>query len=208
MEVYVVSGGMFAANAYLVVSHEGSPGVLIDAGCPIAALEKEVEKHADGIAAVLLTHGHFDHIVTLGKIKELYNPKVYIHENDAKMLTDARENMSDRFHRSNLSFGEADVKFKDGDVFSIEGLDFTVLHTPGHSMGSSIFIIENYAFSGDTLFKGSIGRFDFPHSDFESLINSLQKIKEKISEDTVILPGHGKKTTMADELSKNPHLQF
>ena len=155
-----------------------------------------------------MTHGHFDHIVALGKIKELYNPKVYIHENDAEMLQNASENMSDRYTRKHLSFDEADVKFKDGDRISAAGLDFKVLHTPGHTMGCSIFIIDNNAFSGDTLFKGSIGRFDFPHSDFESLINSLQKIKEQIPKDTVIYPGHGKKTTMGDELVKNPHLQF
>ena len=208
METYVIGGGMLSANAYLLVAEAGKPGILIDAGCSISALNKEVAKYADGIAAILLTHGHFDHIITLGKIKEQYNSKVYIHENDAQMLKDAKENMSEKFTRKDLIFDDADVLMKDGDEISIEGIDIKVMHTPGHSMGSSIFVINGSAFSGDTLFKGSIGRFDFPHSDFELLLSSLQKIKEKIPVDTVIYPGHGKKTTMAEELLKNPHLQF
>ncbi len=208
MEIYVVGGGILAANAYLIAEHAGAPGVLIDAGCGIPSLTKEVEKHTDGIAAVLLTHGHFDHIMALEKIKEIYNPKIYIHENDADMLMDASENMSDRFIRKPLNLDKADVKFKDGDEIGVAGLNFKVFHTPGHTMGSSIFMIDSYAFSGDTLFKGSIGRFDFPHSDFESLVSSLERIKKEIPKETIIYPGHGKKTTMAEELAKNPHLQF
>jgi len=208
MEIYTIDGGMLSANSYLIVAKEGAKGVLIDAGCSISSLNKEIEKHTSGLSAVLLTHGHFDHITVLEKIKAQYNPKIYIQKNDAQMLKDPHENMSDRFMRKVMILDEADVLLEDGDNVSIEGLDIKVIHTPGHSMGSSLFLVEGYCFSGDTLFKGSIGRYDFPHSDFESLIASLIKIKETLPNDTVIYPGHGRKTTMEKELSTNPHLQF
>lgn len=208
METHVIGGGMMAANAYLLVAEKGAPGVLIDAGCSTSTLNREVEKHAEGISAVLLTHGHFDHLAALEKIVEQYNPKVYIHENDADMLKDGSENMSDRFMRKSISLNDADVLIKDGDEISIEGIDIKVLHTPGHTMGCCVFLSGGNAFTGDTLFKGSIGRFDFPHSDFESLLTSLNKLKDTLPRETVVYPGHGKHTTMAEELLKNPHLQF
>lgn len=208
MEIYVVGGGMLGANAYLLVAEEGAPGVLIDAGCSFSNLNKEVEKHADGISAVLLTHGHFDHIAALEKIIEKYDPKIYIHKNDADMLHKPSENMSDRFLRKVISLKEADVVFEDGDVFNIEGIDIKILHTPGHTMGSSVFLSENNAFAGDTLFKGSIGRYDFPHSSFEDMVESLNKIKKTLIKETVIYPGHGESTTMKEELLKNSFMQF
>ena len=208
VEIYVVGGGMLGANAYLLVEKEGAPGVLIDAGCSISNLNKEVERHADGISAVLLTHGHFDHIASLGKIIENYNPKIYIHKNDASMLNDPKENMSDRYTRKGILLKDADVIVSDGDKLNIEGIEIDVMHTPGHTMGSCIFLADNHAFAGDTLFKGSIGRFDFPHSDFESMIRSLAKIKKELPKDTIVYPGHGQSTTMGVELEKNPHLQF
>lgn len=208
MNIHVIGGGMVGANSYLLTADKGSKGILIDAGCSISALKKEVEKHASGIAAVLLTHGHFDHITTLEKIKELYNPKVYIHKDDAKMLGDAHENMSDRFMRKVIAFDEADVLVKDGDELDIEGIKIKVIHTPGHSMGCVIYVIGDNAFTGDTLFKGSIGRFDFPHSNFEMLLNSLITIKKELPNNMKVYPGHGKSTTMAEEMAHNIHLQF
>lgn len=208
MEIYVVGGGMLGANAYLLVAEQGAPGVLIDAGCSMSNLSKEVDKHADGISAVLLTHGHFDHIASLGKIIEKYDPKIYIHKNDAAMLKEPAENMSDRYTRKGISLKDADVIVEDGDKININGIDINVMHTPGHTMGSCIFIVDNHAFTGDTLFKGSIGRFDFPHSDFESMVKSLTRIKKEIPKDTIVYPGHGKSTTMGSELEKNPHLRF
>ena len=208
MNVYTIEGGMLYANSYLVVNQPGEKGVLIDAGCSIAALNKEVEKHTDGIAAVLLTHAHFDHIVTIEKIIEIFSPKIYIHKNDLEMLKNPTENMSDRFLRKHIELKNADVVFSDGDEFDIEGIKIKAMHTPGHTMGSCIYLAEDKAFSGDTLFKGTVGRFDFPHSDFESLLKSLVSIKKEISPETIIYPGHGKKTTMKEELLHNPHLQF
>ncbi|MBN2879359.1 MAG: MBL fold metallo-hydrolase [Clostridia bacterium] len=208
MNIHIIGGCLLSANAYLLIAEEGAPGILIDAGCSISALSREIEKHASGLAAVFLTHGHFDHIASIDKVKEKYNPKIYIHENDASLVKNAEENMSDTFMRKSISFDKIDVLMRDGDEFSVEGIGIKVMHTPGHSMGSCIFIIGNNAFSGDTLFKGSIGRFDFPHSDFKSLLASLTRIKETLPNDMVIYPGHGRSTTMADELNKNPHLQF
>lgn len=208
MEIYTVGGGILAANAYLLVSEENTSGILIDAGCSISALNRVVEKHADGIAAVFLTHGHFDHLICLEKIIEQYNPKVYIHEQEASMIKDASENMSDKFMRKSISLGDADVLLKDDDEIKIHGISIKVIHTPGHSMGSCVFMVEGNAFTGDTLFKGSIGRFDFPHSDFELLLNSLNTIKKILPKDTIIYPGHGKHTTMAEEMINNIHLQF
>ncbi len=208
MNIYTIGGGMLSANAYLLVSEKGAKGVLIDAGCSISSLSKEVEKHTSGVSAVLLTHGHFDHITTLEKIIELYNPEIYIHENDAEMLKNSHENMSDRFMRKSISIDNTFSILKGGEKLSIEGIDINVMHTPGHSMGSCVFWSDDVAFTGDTLFKGSIGRFDFPHSDFESLIKSLNKIKNTFKKDTIIYPGHGKSTVMAEELNHNPHLHF
>ena len=208
MNVYTIEGGMLYANSYLLSAEQKAKGILIDAGCSISALNKEVEKYTDGIAAVLLTHAHFDHIVGIEKILEQYNPKIYIHENDLEMLKTPSDNMSDRFLRKHIQLKGADVVFTDGAEFEIEGIKIKVMHTPGHTMGSCIYLAEGSAFSGDTLFKGTVGRFDFAHSDFESLLNSLVKIKNNIPPETVIYPGHGKKTTLKDELINNPHLRF
>lgn len=208
MEIYEVGGGMLGAKAYLLVSQDGAPGVLVDAGCGFSNLNKEVESHANGIAAVLLTHGHFDHIVSLGKIIEKYDPKIYIHKDDAIMLKDPKENMSDRYTREGISLKDADVIITDGDLLNIGGIKINVMHTPGHTMGSCIFVVDNHGFAGDTLFKGGIGRFDFPHSDYEAMMSSLTKIKNELSVDTIVYPGHGENTTMGAELEKNPYLQF
>lgn len=208
MDTHIIKLGILGANSYLLCTSPDKPAILIDAGCNVHKVFHIVDKNASGIAAVFLTHGHFDHIHHIDEIRKKYNPKVYLHKDDAHMLIDPKENLSDKFPVKNLIHKEADILINDGDEYTVEGIKIKVMHTPGHTMGSCVFLVDGYAYTGDTLFCNSIGRFDFPHSDFKMMLTSLHNIKTLIPKTTKIYPGHGKSTILKDEIEKNPHLQF
>lgn len=204
---------MLAENCY-VVSDETRAAVIIDCG---ALYEEEAEAivsyiKAEGLTPVrlLCTHGHFDHCIGNGFIYKQFGLKPEAHHEDEflmeKMKVQTREMLGIELPIDVPPVGKY---FTEKETISFGSHQLQILHTPGHTPGGVVFYCqeENIAFSGDTLFKMSIGRTDFDRGSYEQIINSLQNVLAKLPEETKVYPGHGPATTIAEELLYNPYFR-
>jgi glyoxylase-like metal-dependent hydrolase (beta-lactamase superfamily II) len=184
---------MFQTNTYIISDQENT--VVID---PAADLGVVGDIKA---TAILLTHGHFDHTAGAAEI----GAPIHIHESDAEMLNDIDKSFGTLYPRM-FKPCQADVLVKDGDLLEFGEMRFKVMHTPGHSRGSVMYILdESVMFTGDTLFEGSVGRIDGYGGSHEAQMKSLEKIKA-LDGDYRILPGHGEETTLDREKRINSFL--
>ena len=195
--------GALETNCYLLIDHKKQSSVIIDpAGEPSRLLDLHRQ---EGITPqmILLTHGHYDHIGALAEIVKQTQAKVFIHPNDAEMLSNPQKSLAFL-----LGISQEPVKpdglLKEGEDLFFSDLTIRVLHTPGHTPGSVCFLIEQTVFAGDTLFRNSIGRSDFPGSSTEDLFLSIRDKLFTLPDDTVVLPGHGMHTTVGHERRHNP----
>ena len=205
--IKIPPAGMFEVNCYIVISDEGN-AVLIDAPEGAERILAAIEKSGGKLKKILLTHGHCDHIESLAEIAEKTGAEVYIHTFDAPKLTDSRMNLSDYFAMyldAPAKHYDKAITVNDGDVIPQDELGFKVLHTPGHTSGCVCYIIGDVMFSGDTLFKDSIGRTDMPDGNYSVLAKTLSALTE-IEENYRVLPGHNEETTLDREKSHNPFL--
>ena len=202
---YVLSE--FASNCYLICDEKNKKACLIDPGVYDEKIMDEIEQKGLNCEYIILTHGHFDHIAGAEAFREKTGARIIAHELEAEYLTDPEKSMTFYFNSETVS---ADIFFKDGDVISFGDFSLTVIHTPGHSKGSSCFVYENgdtkIMFTGDTLFKGTIGRYDFYGGDYDIFMESLKKLKS-FNINYEIYSGHGEKTTLDDEIAQNPYYQ-
>lgn len=199
--------GMFAVNCYIVISDAGN-AVLIDAPENAGRILSAIEKNGAVLKKILLTHGHCDHIDSLAEIAEKTGAEVFIHKYDAGKLTDDYENLSEYFSvylDAPARHFEKAVTVSDGDVIEQDELKFHVLHTPGHTSGSVCYIIDNVMFSGDTLFRDSIGRTDMPDGNYSVLVKTLEMLTE-LPGNYRVLPGHNDETASDREKANNPFL--
>lgn len=206
MKVLVLEVGSLGTNCYIAVNEKENKGVIIDPGADAKHIISTVNQKKLKIDAILLTHGHSDHIGALAEVADEFKCPVMISEGDAGMLTDPRRNLS-VYMGSGLAVKGADNIVKDGDMLDLAGMQFEVLATPGHTPGGCCFKCGDIVFCGDTIFCESIGRTDFPGGSYSQL---LQSIKEKIltlPDNTKLLPGHGPATDVAWERRMNPFLQ-
>lgn len=203
---------MLAENCY-VVSDETRAAVIIDCG---ALYEEENEAIASYIKAenltpahLLCTHGHFDHCIGNGFIYQKYGLKPEAHHEDQFLMETMKAQTRD-FLGIELPTDVPPVGtyFKGNDQISFGSHTLQILHTPGHTPGGVVFYSqeERIAFSGDTLFRMSIGRTDFEGGSYEQIINSLQQVLAKLPGETKVYPGHGPATTIAEEIRYNPYL--
>ncbi len=199
--------GMFAVNGYIVISDTGN-AVLIDAPENAGKILSAIEKNGAVLKKILLTHGHCDHIDSLAEIAEKTDAEVFIHKFDAGKLTDDYGNLSEYFS----AYLDAPVRHfenantvSDGDIITQDELEFRVLHTPGHTSGSICYMIEDVMFSGDTLFRGSIGRTDMPDGNYSVLVKTLEMLTD-IPGNYRVLPGHNDETSLDREKANNPFL--
>jgi hydroxyacylglutathione hydrolase len=202
--------GDFQTNCYVVRKDESATDcVLVDAGIDARDLITFLQDHRLRPIAVILTHGHIDHIEGLVAIRRRYpEVKVYIHELDADCLADPVANLSALMGGAFVT-EPADVLLTDGDTVQEAGLTLAVLHTPGHSPGGICLYAEQEGvlFSGDALFADSIGRTDFPGGSMEQLLESIHAKLLSLPDQIVVHPGHGNRTTVARERRSNPFLQ-
>ncbi len=154
--------------------------------------------------AVILTHGHFDHVKDAALVREKTGAEIFIHNCDKECLLHPEFTLCHLFGQS-LSPFSPDKTFEDGDEIGAGDIKLEVIHTPGHTRGSSCFKTGGYLFTGDTLFKGSIGRTDFPRSDVNEMLSSLKKLKG-LDGDFTILAGHGEDTALDAEKRQNMYL--
>lgn len=199
--------GMLPTNVYLGVNEETGNGFLVDP----AVYEPQVEDVMKEIGIknlqyILLTHGHFDHILGVnGFLKNHPEAKVVIHREDEAFLTDPV--LSHTFkHGLTQEPIKADIIVEDGDVLAFDDTEFKVVHTPGHTRGSVVYLLDDLMFSGDTLFQLSCGRTDFPESDPAAMGPSLQKLAA-LEGNYHVLPGHNAFSELDFERANNPFIR-
>ncbi len=202
--------GYVSANCHIIKDELSGEGAIVDPGDCNLILEQEIAK-ADikSLKYILLTHGHFDHISGVAKLKEKYpETKVVIGCEDAPLLKDSTMSLASVFGLPFTTCYE-DIKVKDNDSLYLGAIEIKVIATPGHSLGGVVYHIpsERIAFTGDTLFKCSIGRTDLYGGDDAVLSASLKKLQKVLTEETVIYTGHGNSTKMNYEKMYNPYLR-
>ena len=212
--------GMLQCNCYILAARAGSDAIVVDPGQRAMGRIREIlDEHRLTPSAVLLTHGHVDHIWSAQKVADTYGCPVYIHPEDRFMLTDPIKGFGPRL--AQLAFGVLFSEPKqvveldrDGDKLDLGGITVTVDHTPGHTRGSVVFRVDSgpagpgqLTFTGDTLFKQSVGRTDLPGGSGRDLLDSIVTKLLVLDDDTVVLPGHGPQTTIGAERRTNPFLE-
>lgn len=200
MHVRKITEGPMMANCY-VVYDDNKNGFLIDPVYPSGKIENYIDKNKINIGFILLTHTHFDHVLGLDYFKSKLNVKVYASEDSKDIANDPDYNLSRGYCDLDLKI---DFYLKDGEVFS--EYKIKAVKTPGHSLDSMSYKIDDDIFSGDTLFNLSIGRSDFPGGNFNTLINSIKNKIFIYDDDTKIHPGHGESTSIKFEKENNPFL--
>ena len=216
--------GGFAANCYVVASAPGQECVIVDPGQDAEpGIAELLAEHRLRPAAVLLTHGHIDHVWSVAPVCDAKGIPAYIHPRDRALLSDPAKGFplgAGQELFGGLEFTEPDdvKELADGMTLSLVGLEITVNHAPGHTEGSVTFRLplENPAaaaeepidvlFSGDLLFAGSIGRTDLPGGDYSTILRSLARVCLTLPDQTVVLSGHGPQTTIGTERRTNPFL--
>lgn len=197
------SKAKFGANCYLL--SDSGQAVVVDPSAPAASILSAVEDQACQLKAILLTHGHFDHIYSIDTLRAACpGLPLYVHAKDAPMLEDGEKNAFSTFFGQDRRFAPADICLCEGDVLPVGEETLTVLHTPGHSPGSVSFLAnsnDNPAFllTGDTLFAMGVGRCDLWGGDFPTLMSSLERLKASPPTMT-IYPGHGPSSSLGAAL--------
>jgi len=209
--------GMLACNCYVLAPRAGADAIVVDPGQrAMGQLRRILDENRLTPAAVMLTHGHIDHIWSAQKVADTYGCPAYIHPEDRFMLTDPIKDFGPRL--AQIAFGalfrepqqvvELD---RDGDKVDVGDVTVTIDHTPGHTRGSVVFRVggdgSEIAFTGDTLFRQSVGRTDLPGSSGRDFLGSTVTKLMVLDDDTVVLPGHGAKSTIGFERRANPFLE-
>ncbi len=205
--------GSFETNCYLVAASAGSDCVIIDPGQDaVPGIDAVVAEHRLKPVAVLLTHGHIDHIWSVVPVCGARDIPAYIHPSDRALLADPARGLplaAGQQLFGGLTFTEPDdvAELADGMTLRLAGLDIMVDHAPGHTPGSVTFrIAPGVLFSGDLLFAQSIGRTDLPGGDYPTILDSLARVCLTLPDETEVLPGHGPRTSIGAERASNPFL--
>lgn len=204
VETYVV--GVVGTNCYFAVNEATKECLVIDPGDNADALAGKIRENGYTPVAVLLTHGHFDHIMGVEGLKEAFHIPVYVHEDDGEMLRRPDLNAGAMIGaRVSLT---ADELLHDGDELTLAGMKLRVIHTPGHTPGGVCFYFPEaeVLFSGDTLFCESVGRTDLPGGSMGALMRSVKERVLKLPDLTVVYTGHGEPTQIGYEKRNNPFL--
>lgn len=206
IKLQVITVGSVQTNSYLLYNTDTLEAILIDPGAEAARILKEIEIKELTLKAILLTHGHFDHIMGIKGIKDSKNVPVYA----SKLEEDL---MKDEYMNCSVMFGcevtlTPDILFMDKEKLNIAGFNIEVIHTPGHTKGSVCLYIpeEKLLFSGDTLFFESVGRTDLPTGNGIQLSNSIKERLFVLPEDVKVYPGHGNSTSIGYEKNNNPYI--
>lgn len=198
--------GMVGTNCYIVSNEKTKECVLIDPGTYSEELVFHIQKEQLKVQAILLTHGHFDHIMGIDRFLEVFPVPVYAQKEEKVLLEDASVNASEMYGKP-YTFSDA-VYVEDNQVLDLAGMQFRVLHTPGHTIGGCCYYSAEaqVLFSGDTLFYSSIGRTDFPTGSSAQLVRSIREKLLVLPEETKVYPGHMEETTIGFEKEHNPFL--
>lgn len=198
--------GMVGTNCYVVSNEETSECFLVDPGAYSDKVIAYIREHELKPQAILLTHGHFDHIMGLDGVLREFPIPVYAQEEEEILLKDASYNASVSYGPAYTFSGASYIK--DGQILELAGMTIRAIHTPGHTIGGCCYYIESehVLFSGDTLFHDSVGRTDFPTGSQSQFVRSIREKLLGLPEETVVCPGHMSETTIGHEKKYNPFL--
>ena len=198
--------GMVGTNCYLLCNMDIKECVLIDPADSQDEISRMIDESGCRLKGILLTHGHFDHIMAADAVRDKYGVKVYASCDEKNTLEQPHINLGEAYGLK-LSV-KADVWHKDGEILKLAGFDIEALHTPGHTEGGSCYYIREIGvlFSGDTLFCGSVGRTDFPGGSMSEIVRSIKEKVMVLPDDTKVYPGHGEGTSVGYERENNPFL--
>ena len=206
LKTFKLAVGMLGSNCFLAWDNKSGEGVVIDPGADGERIIQAVREREFTVKWILNTHGHGDHIGANGMLKQEYNVPLLIHELDSAMLSDPAANMSLQFGPPIASPPAARFLLP-ADKIQFGGVALEVIHTPGHSPGGvCLYDGVGTLFSGDTLFPGSVGRWDLPGGDQDLLLRSIRERILVLPDETEVLPGHGQNTTIGQEKRWNPFL--
>ena len=205
MKVEKLDRNRYAVNTYILYNEDTKNAIIIDPAVNYNAIVDFIEANKLKPLAILLTHGHIDHIADCILIKEKYDILIYAHELEREVLNTPEINLGPHFGYADFSI-EADKWLKDKDILRFEEFEFEVIHTPGHSKGGVTFVIDKMLFTGDTLFRASMGRVDLPTSNPEHMRASLYKLSQ-FDDDYIVYPGHSGTSTMLNEKAINPYIR-
>lgn len=205
MILETIKVGPMEANCYILASGKNQSAIIIDPGAQERKIRQVLDKHGLKPGLVINTHGHYDHIGCDDK----FAIPVYVHKDDFPLLKDASLNLSGFFAMDYEVESEIRI-MEDGQVIKYEGIELKVLHIPGHTPGGVALLLQETqdkaVFTGDTLFHGGIGRSDLAGGSETALIKAIKEKLLTLPEDTVVYPGHGSSSTIAEEKRHNPFL--
>ena len=212
--MFITGISLWAAetNAWVIASEKGGQAIVVDAPPDVEGVAGLLSEHDLTPVAVLVSHGHVDHVGGAGGIAERYAVSAYIHPDDEFLYADPAQQMRQLWGFEIPGDYAPPERWESlADMSSVElgGFDFEILHTPGHSPGHCCFHVqgEGVLFSGDQLFAGSIGRTDLPGGDYDTLMASMRDLIVPLDPAVDVFPGHGATTTLAAELATNPFLE-
>lgn len=202
MQINKMVLGSLATNCYIVC--KDSTAIVVDPGADAERIYAKLSELGVTAQAVLLTHGHVDHIMAADSIRKKYGCRIYAGEKEKELLHDTEQNLTEMFTKPYTL--DADCYVKDGQMLTIGDLVFQVLYTPGHTIGGVCYYVPEYqvVFCGDTIFQESVGRTDFPTGDSGALGKAVREKLYTLPDDTKLLPGHGVQTSVGHEKKYNP----
>jgi glyoxylase-like metal-dependent hydrolase (beta-lactamase superfamily II) len=193
LKIHTLILGLYQVNCYMIHREESNQCLIIDPGYTPEKIQEYLHAHHLEPQAILLTHGHFDHVGGMRALAKEENIPVYMHPDEYAMP-------------QAITGGDLGQTLPYPEKLQIAGLEITVLHTPGHTQGSVCLMVEDTIFSGDTLFAGSCGRTDLPGGDWVTIQDSLNDLKN-LPGDYRVFPGHGDETTLSQERKFNPYMR-
>ncbi len=203
MERICLICGSLECNCYLLVNESLGEAVLIDCGDDAGKIINSIQSRKVRLMGILLTHGHADHIASVEEVSSKFDCPIHLHREDEMLLKRALYNLSIQVLRRALTVNREVSLLNDGDHIQIAGYDFEVIHTPGHTNGSVCYRWNDCLFTGDTLFKDSVGGDFPPFGDLNKEICSIQSRLFTIDQDLICYPGHGESTSLYYEKKNN-----
>lgn len=207
MRVETYGGNGYAANCYIVTDAAESACVVVDPSVDVHTVFRQRGKTLPPLAAILLTHAHFDHMLALDDWRNMTGAPLLLHTLDAPALADPEKNVYRLFLHKDVTAAPAERLLSEGDTVRVGDEALTVWHTPGHTPGSVVFAAPGILLTGDTLFAGDIGRTDLPGGNATEMRASLACLSRRANDTDRIYPGHGGSTTFAFEKLRIPYLK-
>lgn len=207
MKVHYLTVGPVGENTYLAINEQSHEAVLIDPGDEPDAIQRAIDEVSANVKAILITHTHFDHVGAVAEMVRRTGAEVWVPKLERPMLSDINKFM--RFAGLGpFESYDAEHDVEGGEKLNLAGFEIDVYSTPGHSIDHVSYSIprHNALFSGDVLFKGSVGRTDLPGADTQTLLDSISMLIQELPPETTVFPGHMDPTTLAAEQATNPFL--